>query len=804
MRRALPLLLGVGLVVAFLHRLLLADAVLAVRDMPLFHLPLRQALARLMADGLPLWNPWLHGGQPVLSNPNYAVFYPPTWLLLLIPAYLVVNLLIVGHALLGFAGAWRFARHLECDRPAAALAAVGFTAGGAFISSPNTLTLFCGLAWLPWILMWGDRALRAGGRGWLRPALAAAVGLAAQLLAGEPVVPLIGALALVCLLLSAPRPLLRSTRQVLVIGLLAIGLGAVQLTPTLFRILDSPRAGGLASDDATSWSMPPERLIEWVVPHFFGDPTRSDENLYFGWGVHDRNYPYVISILPGLLVLVLAATALARWPIPRRRTWIAMVGAGLFLAFGRFNPLYLGTLDSIPPFSLIRYPEKFILLATTALPFAAALGWQRLLDRRRAGHTTDAEFPLALATVLAAVTATFAIVLAWRPDVGAWWVQGHTPLRLSADLLEAGTEYLSRESLAALVPALIAMILFGLLRWGRRVTPAIAWAAVIVLGAELWYYGRDLNTTLPAADLFQPPPLAAALPTDHGRLFTDLAYVERSEFVTRSRREGPNQLWTSIERLDPYSGLLWDLSYALHPDYDLMLTGWARFSLDQFEAQWDDRETTRRILGAWGVSQRIRVQSLQRVLKRRLAGRSTPPAQLQSVPQRLPTYRFVPRVTVHPDRASAAVALVASGFRVARDDHWVASTPLSSSTLVSAPVRGRELHAARDTTLLELTERPAGIELRYRASEPTLFVAAITFDRGWSANIENRPVPLHPTGLGQIGIILPAGEHLLALGYRDRSLPWGAALSLATLLGALAEVRRRSAGSHDNVQSARP
>jgi hypothetical protein len=563
------------------------------------------------------------------------------------------------------------------------------------------------------------------------------------------------------------------------------------------RLIDSPRTGDTMAAEAADWSMPPERMMEWLLPRLFGDPARGDEDLYFGWGLHDRNYPYVISIYPGLLVLVLAAAAMIRWRVARRSVWIAMLALGLFLALGRFNPLYRELIGGLPPFSLIRYPEKFILLATTALPFAAALGWQRLLDRRREGRAEDCDFPLALAAVLVAATATCAVVLALRPDVGTWWIQGHTPLPLGEESLAAGTAYLRREFLLALAPALIAVAAFAALRWGFRGAGLVAWLAVATLGIELWHYGHRLNQTVPADQVLAPPPLARTLPEDRGRLFSDLAFAQRSEIVARSRRSGPSRMRTSLDRLDPYSGLLWDLGYALNQDFDLMLTDWARFALASLERSWESPAEARRILAAWGVSQRIRVQSIDRLLKRRLKGKRTPPAQLQNVRERMPVHRFTPSVTWHDGRDAAAAALAADGHRLTVGDHWI------RAVTADEPVGEETTRASRDTRLLELHEGPGRIAFSYRASAPTYFVSATTFHSGWTAHVDGERLALHPTALGQIGIELPPGEREVTLRFREPTVPWGAAITLLTLVVSLAVVGRRfgAAAARDSTAS---
>src|SRR3979490_1903045 len=99
---------------------------LANRYIPTFHLPLRTSFRELAAFGLPVWNPWLHGGQPILSNPSYGAFYPPSWRVLRVAPYYALPLVAVLHAAVAFAGAGRLARRFGGGRAAATLAGVGF------------------------------------------------------------------------------------------------------------------------------------------------------------------------------------------------------------------------------------------------------------------------------------------------------------------------------------------------------------------------------------------------------------------------------------------------------------------------------------------------------------------------------------------------------------------------------------------------------------------------------------------------------------------------------------------------------
>ena len=362
--RALPpVLLALGWLLSFFAPLLPPGRALANRDIGLFHLPLRLTFRNLAAFGLPTWSPWLHGGQPILSNPNYGAFYPPSWLVFAVPTHYALSLLAMAHAAVAFAGAWRLARRLGCGRGAAALAGIGYTGCGAYMSLLSALTLLWSLAWLPWLLAWTDEALRAGrGERWWRPALLAGGALGLQLLNGEPSTVVMSGLALLALTVSAAGRRPAVALRVLVPFAFGVAVAAVQLLPTLARIADSPRKS-LPADQALIWSMRPERLAEVVFPRFFGDPTRELEGRFFGWKINDRGHPYVESFYPGLLLAVLGLAALLRGRIPRRSAWALGVFGGIFLALGKYNPLYEGLRRTVPVLGVLRFPEKFIVLA---------------------------------------------------------------------------------------------------------------------------------------------------------------------------------------------------------------------------------------------------------------------------------------------------------------------------------------------------------------------------------------------------------------------------------------------------------
>lgn len=805
---AWPWLLGAAWIAALLGPLLPPSRALANRDILLFHLPLRTCFRNLLLSGrLPLWNPWLNGGQPILSNPSYSAFYPPVWLALPLPPAYALSALAVLHAAVAFAGAWHLARHLGAGRGAAALAAVGYTGSGAVLSLLNAYGLFCSMAWFPWVLAAGDRALRAPRGDWLqtaRPALACAAALAMQMLDGEPSGVMVGGLGLLALAVSAAladragawRRLLRAAA----LPLAAAAFAAVQLVPTAARLAGTIRSHGLDAHEATLWSAHPARLVELLLPRFFGDVARHGEGLFFGRGLHDLGFPYVASFYPGLLVTLLAAAALCLWPVPRRAAWLLCLAAGAFLALGRHNPLYEPARRLLFPLAAQRYPERFALLALTPLAFAAALAWQRLLDERRAGRAQAAELPLALGLVTLATAAALTFLVYRVPGAAAAFLRDHLPLPLSPPAIARGMALLRREGWAAILTAAAVTALLAACRARRPPAGVLTALAVALLGGDLWHYGHELVRTVPAADYERRPALLDRLEAPGQRLFVESLPEERH--LPLARGDADRALARAmLDRLLPYSAALWRVPYALNDDFDRMLTHWGWVELQVLHADLHQKpEMAFRMLGAWGVKGMLLRASTaagtpEQAPPTSLPALPTPPDAPVYVPRRvvrnpftLPTYRFVPRVSFHPSYASALYIARAQGYAVDRQEHCPRPWQPPATVAFPAPPRVLALHA-----------EPSRIDLRYRAAGGAFFVAAVTYDEGWRASVDGVRTAAYPTSLGQIGVELPAGEHHLALTYGDPLVAAGAALSLlaaAAAAAALLVLRRAGAARH--------
>lgn len=146
--------------VLFLYRRLVAGWVLTGGDLQTYFFPYWTAAARAFQAGrLPLWNPDLFAGAPLLANSQAGVFYPLNWLLWWLsgPSLLGMARTLHGSVLLhlGLAAVnvAILARRLGLTRWSAALSGLLYAGSGYLGVHVEHLNQLQGLAWLPLMLL---------------------------------------------------------------------------------------------------------------------------------------------------------------------------------------------------------------------------------------------------------------------------------------------------------------------------------------------------------------------------------------------------------------------------------------------------------------------------------------------------------------------------------------------------------------------------------------------------------------------------------------------------------------------------
>lgn len=350
-----------ALVVAMLFlQPLIRQEVFTLRDHFDYFQPLRWFTAGELREGrLPLWNPYNASGEPWLANPQTGVFYPPTWLFVLLPFATAYMLFLLLHlVVLGWGAYLFFARRAS---PGAALVgAVALTFSGPVLSLLDVSNNLATFAWIP-AALWcaAEGAWRRGG-----------LALALAFLGGEPFFAAVGALLYVVIGLARSRlrgvAWSRSIRAVALAAVAAFGVSAVQLLPFLDMVRDSDRATRLDTAQILQHSVPPSdwlRIATPPPPGAVADPRLGQQ--------------FIPNVYAGISVVVLAFAGIAT--IRRRPElagWIVLFACAAFVAAG---PALIARL----PITLFRYPARLIPLAMLAVAALAVAGWDRIrIDRR--------------------------------------------------------------------------------------------------------------------------------------------------------------------------------------------------------------------------------------------------------------------------------------------------------------------------------------------------------------------------------------------------------------------------------------
>jgi hypothetical protein len=751
---------------------------LSRRDTDRLFAPVRTLVVEELRSGrLPLWNPHEGTGKPLFAEGFHSVLHPVS-LLGAAVAPSSIDFLILAYLVAAALGAFVLARTLGASLPASSCAGLAFALSGYSTSMTGNLLYLAGLSALPWPVA----AARAAGAGARWGPVAVALATACAFLTGEAQVAGIGVALGVLLAAEAggPRGVGRALGGVVAGALLA----GVQIAATLEILPRTMRSVELSPWEKVRWSLPPARLLEFVVPGLFGGPLDAAPAAASG---ASPGSVFAESVFLGAPLLAAAALALRS----RRRTALLLGGAALallWLALGH----HLGArqlLDWVPVWKQFRYSEKLMAPLTLC---ACALGGLGVDAFHAAAFSQRWRRSLA-AAMLVAGTVLLALHLAPETTQGL-------AVRLLGD---TGAFY--RATLAAGLPHLVvglgALLVVDRLRDGSlralalSVVIAVACAAAVRYGAHMDRVdqrGYDaplhLDSDSPSPRVTQPTP-----PLEHLR--------ESRAFLDACAEKEPVLLFPAynvayrIDALGHY-GLdprrITTLLKSLHAspaliDRDLLRA--AVTAHQGYEAPTPARARSLRRFGlthalfpipADGATPEFIAPVLDggRLVERdRFHG-----VEIWALPHR--PWAFFPRRVVAREQPPDAHRVLLELMDRADDETVVveAGEPLPASA-------GRVLRAERGTR---------SVRVEATSEEAGLLVVQDAWWPGWRASIDGQPAEILIADILVRAVRWPPGRHTLEMTYDPPGVRAGLALTtlggvLVLLLAALALRRGRGA-----------
>jgi len=363
-----PLLLF-AICVAFFWKLVLPGQYswLEGPDLAYQVLPWFQQQARDWHQGrIPLWDPYLWGGQPLLAQAQPGVAYPLNWLLFAAPlkdGRIQIPFLHWYFVLIHFQAAlfcYWLCRDLKRSHAASLLSGLAFALGG-YVGTNNWPQMLNGAVWTPLVLLFFLRVLRGE-----RPAASSACSgacLGLAVLSGHHQVPTYIALTVggVWLYFLIRREV--QLRYLFIFGLFTVLISAVQVLPAYEYAKISLRWVGAA--DPVGWR---DR-----VPYYIHQQFSLYAESIFGVvipGVFRHSDPFM-----GIAALTLALLGVAAcWEDRTARLFGGIAAGGLVLSLG-YNSVFHGVLYALVPMvEKARSPSMAIVIFNFGLSVLVAYG----------------------------------------------------------------------------------------------------------------------------------------------------------------------------------------------------------------------------------------------------------------------------------------------------------------------------------------------------------------------------------------------------------------------------------------------
>jgi len=777
------LMLCATLVVGTFRHILWGGEVPIYRDLLLFTVPHKLFLATRLRHGeIPLWNPLINMGTPFLANPQAGVFYPMS-LLLLVPFPFGFGLYLVAHYLVAMSGMWALLRRRGLGLLAASVGGITFALGGDLVSMMNLTNHLQGAVWSPWVLLAAMRLFKRPGP---RSLVVFSLAIVLQLLAGSPET-LLMTLTIVfawAAYAAAPDPM-TVVRAELMLGLgcaLAMALTAAQIVPTAEYLRHSPRGAALPLHEVTAWSLQPVSLLQLLIPHT-GTLIGGAETSSLGPHL-ERSLPWILSVYIGIAPLCLAIVGVVYGA--ERRFWAAVLLAGVLLALGARNPVFVWLYRMLPLlFGKFRFPEKFFFAAHFAAAILAAEGVQQIVRRRGEAERLTYVVSLTFVTVAAAL-----LGLRWAhperyleilPVIAGKYLPPWQFVDLAIDIDLKLRRLLS----------LMGVLLFLLLLHRRVLSPSSFSALLLALVAvDLGSVHGNLNLSMPWNRLQQrgflvDPDLLRA---KHERIF----HYQLTAFDEAKNRSVPIAGLTpwaeQINASQDLSFLYEELWRALYPDVGLAVDVAALSGGDAVGRTSDQlllqslihlpRQRAVALARAYGVRLLIGPEALDVPGLERLSPPAPSPFFVYRIPDPCPLVTAVTTLLAEP-LTSKAVDTIAQPDFGCEDVAIVSQLPPGWTN-------ARQGEVAHPEASL-VSERDDRVRIHVRSQGAAFLVLNESDFPGWTADSDGVPLVIYQTNAFVRGVVVPAGEHTVEFLYRPRSVKIGAAISafaavVATLL----------------------
>jgi hypothetical protein len=707
-------------------------------------------------DGFPLWNPYLFGGMPYVAAMHGDIFYPTFLLRMILPTDVAMTWGFIIHVFLAGLFTFVFLRSLGLGFFGSLVGGLAYMMSGnvaGLVSPGHDGKLFIS-ALLPLALFLVVRGVR-DGRHWAWGALAVTVGLAVlsphpQLL--QYMLLVAGSLGIFLAFAdtgAGVMPRLTAVRRLgasAVAVILGGAMGAIQYLPVREYVPWSPRALGKGWEAATSYSMPPEEMVNFWVPQFSGILDRY-------WG---DNGIHLHSEYLGVAVILLAALAFARGrpPASRKLLWFfsGVTVIALLWALGGNTPFYRLVYAIVPGTKFFRAPSTMLFVVSFGVAVLAAFGAERAVHR-------DVGRRYLIGWAIAVLGIGVIGAMGGLTNLGVAVAQPE-----QTDFVMANDPAVRGGSLRSMLFGAMALTCLFLLSTGRIGREAGGYLLAGIVAVDLWSVERMYwQFSPPASELFAADETIEYIKkqAEPGRVLGYPA-TERAAFDPFIRRDG-----LMIHRIRTVLGYHGN---ELGRFQQLIQTGGAIANPNFWHLM-----NVRYILTD---AEDLGVPGLNRVVGPITNAYGTT-VYLFELTAEYPAAWVTPAIVKATDEEMLATILDPR-FDVRRAALFDTAAPVRAVQLTALPVA--PAIRARTTRFDPGT---IDVELDQPAPEGSALIVSENYYPGWSATVDGKPANIGRADMTIIGVELPAGALKIELRFASEPFEQGKTVTLAALFIAL-------------------
>ncbi len=326
---------------------------------------------------LPLWNPYIFSGYPVLAHPQLLVFYPPQLLFRLLPLNLSFSWSIAFHVFIAGISMYALSQKIGLRFFSALTMAVAYMLSGGLFQRvyAGHLFLVYAIAWFPLTFLMFIRAYESDK--W-RTQISAGFCVALLILTGHPAIPLYAMIFLglywlyrVYLGWLEQRSLpyvVHALSKLTLICAFGLSLCAIQLVPTIVLQQQTAISSGYTVSSSNFLSLSITDLLAIFFPQFY---VNTDKQLFFWELVPSIGFVF---LLFGSLVFL----------SNQKKSLILFLGCivilSLLIAFGPSLGFYTLLYFIFPLLRIARVPPRSLFLWIPSLLLIGGMGLQMLQD----------------------------------------------------------------------------------------------------------------------------------------------------------------------------------------------------------------------------------------------------------------------------------------------------------------------------------------------------------------------------------------------------------------------------------------